>query len=80
MVKLTEVEDEHFAEKPRPAKNNALLADEDDDEYTDTGMKPPSSLDPISDAVIRRPEGIQSRRFNITHHPNLRSCHAQDPH
>ncbi|KKA24894.1 Mitochondrial import receptor subunit tom22 [Rasamsonia emersonii CBS 393.64] len=38
MVKLTEVEDEHFTtEKPTPSKNDALLAsDDDDDEYTDT--------------------------------------------
>lgn len=36
MVKLTEVEDEHFSEKPATTKDNALLA-EDDDEYTDTG-------------------------------------------
>src|SRR5690348_13670851 len=35
MVKLTEVEDEHFAEKPSSSKDNALF--EDDDEYTDTG-------------------------------------------
>lgn len=39
MVKLTEVEDEHFTtEKPTPSKNDVLLAsDDDDDEYTDTG-------------------------------------------
>jgi len=36
MVKLTEVEDEHFSEKPATTKDNALLADDDDD-YTDTG-------------------------------------------
>lgn len=38
MVKLTEVEDEHFSEKPIPTKHNVLLAsdDEDDDDYTDT--------------------------------------------
>ena len=40
MVKLTEVEDEHFThEKPVPSKDDILLAEEDDDdEYTDTGM------------------------------------------
>ena len=40
MVKLTEVEDEHFAEKPATTKDDALLAndDDDDDDYTDTGM------------------------------------------
>ena len=39
MVKLTEVEDEHFTtEKPTPAKNDTLLASEDeDDDFTDTG-------------------------------------------
>ena len=36
MVKLTEVEDEHFSEKPATTKDDALLA-EDDDDYTDTG-------------------------------------------
>lgn len=41
MVKLTEVEDEHFtSEKPVPTNKDALLAsdNEDDDDYTDTGM------------------------------------------
>lgn len=38
MVKLTEVEDEHFKEKPTPAKDDTLLAsDDDDDDFTDTG-------------------------------------------
>lgn len=38
MVKLTEVEDEHFKEKPVPTKDNSLLASDDEDEdYTDTG-------------------------------------------
>lgn len=43
MVKLTEVEDEHFSEKPIPTKHNVLLAsdDEDDDDYTDTGKNDP---------------------------------------
>ncbi|KKK20156.1 hypothetical protein P175DRAFT_0432423 [Aspergillus ochraceoroseus IBT 24754] len=37
MVKLTEVEDEHFAqEKPQASKNNVLLASDDEDDYTDT--------------------------------------------
>ncbi|PWY73179.1 mitochondrial import translocase, subunit Tom22 [Aspergillus sclerotioniger CBS 115572] len=39
MVKLTEVEDEHFSqEKPQPSKHNVLLTsdDEDEDDYTDT--------------------------------------------
>lgn len=39
MVKLTEVEDEHFKEKPTSTKSDALLLSEDeDDDYTDTGM------------------------------------------
>jgi hypothetical protein len=37
MVKLTEVEDEHFSEKPATTKNDALLTNDDDDDYTDTG-------------------------------------------
>jgi hypothetical protein len=38
MVKLTEVEDEHFKEKPAPTKDDVLLASDDEDEdFTDTG-------------------------------------------
>jgi hypothetical protein len=39
MVKLTEVEDEHFtSEKPVPSKESLLVSDnEDEDDYTDTG-------------------------------------------
>ncbi|KAL1862355.1 hypothetical protein Plec18167_000856 [Paecilomyces lecythidis] len=37
MVKLTEVEDEHFKEKPAPSKNDTLLAsDDEEDDFTDT--------------------------------------------
>ncbi|KAJ5728994.1 Mitochondrial outer membrane translocase complex subunit Tom22 [Penicillium malachiteum] len=36
MVKLTEVEDEHFVEKPMGTKNDALLLSDDEDDYTDT--------------------------------------------
>ncbi|KAK1143986.1 hypothetical protein N8T08_005895 [Aspergillus melleus] len=37
MVKLTEVEDEHFAqEKPQTSKNNVLLDSDDEEDYTDT--------------------------------------------
>lgn len=36
MVKLTEVEDEHFREKPAPSKHDLLVSDDEDD-YTDTG-------------------------------------------
>lgn len=38
MVKLTEVEDEHFSEKPSTTKGDVLLASDDDDDYTDTGV------------------------------------------
>jgi hypothetical protein len=44
MVKLTEVEDEHFADKPSTTKDDALLASDDDDDYTDTGAMIPCSL------------------------------------
>lgn len=40
MVKLTEVEDEHFTtEKPTPTHKDTLLTsdNEDDDDFTDTG-------------------------------------------
>ncbi|PLB43699.1 mitochondrial import translocase, subunit Tom22 [Aspergillus steynii IBT 23096] len=37
MVKLTEVEDEHFTqEKPQTSKNNVLLDSDDEEDYTDT--------------------------------------------
>lgn len=38
MVKLEELEDEHFINKPVGSKDDALLADDDED-YTDTGMR-----------------------------------------
>jgi hypothetical protein len=37
MVRLEELEDEHFIHKPAAAGDEVLLADDDDD-YTDTGM------------------------------------------
>lgn len=37
MVKLEELEDEHFINKPVGSKDDALLVDDDED-YTDTGM------------------------------------------
>lgn len=44
MVKLTEVEDEHFQEKPSTSKDDALLvSDEEDDDYTDTGNYSPDN-------------------------------------
>lgn len=36
MVKLEELEDEHFINRPATSKDDILLADDDDD-YTDTG-------------------------------------------
>ncbi|OKO93361.1 Mitochondrial import receptor subunit tom22 [Penicillium subrubescens] len=36
MVKLTEVEDEHFTDKPIPSKGDALLVSDDEEDYTDT--------------------------------------------
>ncbi|KAJ5793876.1 hypothetical protein N7457_000475 [Penicillium paradoxum] len=36
MVKLTEVEDEHFSEKPATTKHDALLVSDDEDDYSDT--------------------------------------------
>ena len=38
MVKLQEVEDEHFTEKTGTTKKDALLESDNDDDYTDTGM------------------------------------------
>lgn len=37
MVKLTEVEDEHFTDKPTATKHDALLVSDDEDDYSDTG-------------------------------------------
>jgi hypothetical protein len=37
MVKLTEVEDEHYSERPVGLDGEVLLEDDDDDNYTDTG-------------------------------------------
>jgi import receptor subunit TOM22 len=45
MVKLTEVEDEHYSEKPMGLDGEVLLED-DDDNYTDTGNL--SSSSPIT--------------------------------
>ncbi|CDM28755.1 hypothetical protein DTO013E5_823 [Penicillium roqueforti] len=36
MVKLTEVEDEHFTDKPTATKHDALLVSDDEDDYSDT--------------------------------------------
>lgn len=40
MVRLEEVEDETFLDKPESSKYDTLL--EDDADYTDTGKSPPS--------------------------------------
>lgn len=37
MVKLHEVEDEAFTDKPTASKNDALLVSDDEEDYTDTG-------------------------------------------
>lgn len=42
MVKLTEVEDEHYSERPVGLDGEVLLEDDDDDNYTDTGKLSPS--------------------------------------
>ncbi|KAL9113145.1 MAG: hypothetical protein Q9227_002757 [Pyrenula ochraceoflavens] len=53
MVKLTEVEDEHFTEKPPTTKDNVLLADDDesDGDYTDTVE---SDLNPSAESFTER--------------------------
>lgn len=38
MVRLEEVEDETFLDLPDGTKDGALLIDDDDADYTDTGM------------------------------------------
>ncbi len=38
MVKLKEVEDEHFAEKRTTTKDDTLLKSDDGDDYTDTDI------------------------------------------
>lgn len=51
MVKLTEVEDEHFtAEKPVPSKNDALLVSDDEEDYTDTGKYLKNTCSPAQPA------------------------------
>jgi hypothetical protein len=42
MVKLEELEDEHFVYKSDATRDGALLEDDDED-YTDTGTDTPSS-------------------------------------
>lgn len=49
MVKLEEVEDETFVEKPTSSKDGALLVDDDAD-YTDTGKKTSQLFCTLKDA------------------------------
>lgn len=63
MVKLEVVEDEAFLEKPESSKNNALLQDEDDDDFTDTGTSLPlllscPTLTPPLDSEISEPSEL----------------------
>ncbi|RMZ89388.1 hypothetical protein DV736_g3377, partial [Chaetothyriales sp. CBS 134916] len=52
MVRLEEVEDEAFVEKPLGTKDDALLADDDDD-YTDTGSSfSPSVSTPATNTSV----------------------------
>lgn len=54
MVKLEEVEDDHFTQsQPGPKGIDAIAADNDDDFYTDTGKSPlpPPFLPPSSLAL-----------------------------
>ncbi|GAD95101.1 mitochondrial import receptor subunit tom22 [Paecilomyces variotii No. 5] len=60
MVKLTEVEDEHFKEKPTASKNDALLAsDDEEDDFTDTGPGFPDA------------QAVTSARGQILHRPDV---------
>lgn len=59
MVKLTEVEDEHFTtEKPIPTKEALLVSDnEDDEDFTDTESEiseTDSTYDPINETLYDR--------------------------
>ncbi|RMD41947.1 hypothetical protein DV735_g3146, partial [Chaetothyriales sp. CBS 134920] len=56
MVRLEEVEDETFVEKPLGTKGDALLADDDDDDYTDTDSE-------ISDASDLEPDETLADRI-----------------
>ena len=73
MVKLTEVEDEHFSEKPATTKDDALLAnDDDDDDYTDTG----TSLRDLC-SVSAPPQRSRMRSIGREQHkPNCRAAHV----
>ncbi|RMZ76698.1 hypothetical protein DV737_g4680, partial [Chaetothyriales sp. CBS 132003] len=51
MVRLEEVEDETFVEKPSGTKDDALLADDDDD-YTDTDSEISDSSDLAPDETL----------------------------
>lgn len=63
MVKLTEVEDEHFTnEKPVPSKRDTLLAsDDEEDDFTDTGMKKPPTKSPTNIPLAKK-KGKKKKR------------------
>ena len=73
MVKLTEVEDEHFTEKPAATRDGALIAgdDESDGDYTDTGALHTHSnsrlLSTLYDAFESGIPAFQLQDFSILH-------------
>mgnify|MGYP001657920524 CR=1 FL=1 len=88
MVKLTEVEDEHFSEKPSTTKDDALLVSDDDEDYSDTGSYPgltpiPSTpetrIAPLSSTQcpIASPREDFSVLIPLDHHYH---CQSQCPH
>jgi hypothetical protein len=67
MVKLTEVEDEHFTnDKPVPSKRDTLLAsDDEEDDFTDTGMKRRPPQKPYQHSA-RQKEMAKKNRTSLT--------------
>lgn len=66
MVKLTEVEDEHFTtEKPTPTHKDALLTsdNEEDDDFTDTGK---SSFPPDLLLFELQAMGVRANRYTCS--------------
>ncbi|KAJ5633846.1 Mitochondrial outer membrane translocase complex subunit Tom22 [Penicillium herquei] len=67
MVKLTEVEDEHFVEKPIGTKNDALLLSDDEDDYTDTDSEiSDASDDELEEETIYDRHRSPSARHTVT--------------
>lgn len=66
MVRLEEVEDETFVEKPVSSKDDVLLADDDAD-YTDTGKPSPHG------ATMARKEQVKCFTLNPPEHLCARS-------